>query len=201
VDASLYGSVVGPQAWEIDLPSLTGRVAPRAGTGHPFLPATWGTYATADGWIVLGGVYDDSWQTFCEVMDMTELVLDERFSNGVKRLANSQALYGLVGPRLRTRTTAEWMERFVRLRMLATPVQSYAEILEDPQAQENGYIVAVDDPRRGPVKIVGCPIKFSETPAQVKCAAPELGQHTEEVLREMGYTWEQIAELGTQEAI
>jgi crotonobetainyl-CoA:carnitine CoA-transferase CaiB-like acyl-CoA transferase len=70
VDASLYGSVVGPQAWEIDLQSLTGRVAPRAGAGHPFLPATWGTYATADAWIVLGGVYDNSWQTFSEIMDM-----------------------------------------------------------------------------------------------------------------------------------
>jgi crotonobetainyl-CoA:carnitine CoA-transferase CaiB-like acyl-CoA transferase len=201
VDVSLYGSIIGLQTWEIDLQSLTGQVARRAGTGHPFLPALWGSYATADGWIVMGGIYDERWATFCQVMDMAEFVHDDRFSDGIKRFQNSDALRALIEPRLRTRTTAEWMDAFVRLDILAAPVQTYDDILHDPQAQENGYVVTVDDPRRGPVKIVGCPIQLSETPATVKCPAPELGQHTEEVLLEMGYTWEQIQELSAKAVI
>lgn len=201
VDVSLYGSIIGLQTWEIDLQSLTGQVARRAGTGHPFMPALWGSYATADGWMVMGGVYDARWETFCQVMDMAEFVHDDRFSDGIKRFQNSGALRQLIEPRLRTRTTAEWMDAFVRMDIIAAPVQTYDDILHDPQARENGYVLTVDDPRRGPVKIVGCPIQLSETPATVKCPAPELGQHTEEVLLEIGYTWEQIKELSAKEVI
>jgi len=198
VDVSLYGAVIGLQNWEIDLQSLTGVRAGRAGGGHPFLPSLWGTYATADGWIVMGGVYDARWRTFCEVLGIPEFVDDERFSDGIRRYQNSVALVDLVAPRLHTRTTAEWMEAFVRLDILAAPVQTYDDILHDPQARENGYIVSVDDPNRGPVTIVGCPIQLSETPATVKAVAPELGQHTEEVLSQAGYTWEQIRDLSAK---
>jgi crotonobetainyl-CoA:carnitine CoA-transferase CaiB-like acyl-CoA transferase len=201
IDVSLYGSVIGLQNWEIDLQSLTGRRAVRAGGGHPFLPALWGTYATADGWIVMGGVYDARWRTFCEVLGMPEFIDDARFSDGIQRYQNSAALIDLVAPRLRTRTTAEWIDLFVRLDILAAPVQSYDDILNDPQARENGYIVTVDDPNRGPIEIVGCPIQLSETPVTVKPVAPELGQHTEEVLSQSGYTWEQIHDLSAKEIV
>jgi len=198
IDVSLYGSVIGLQNWEIDLQSLTGTRASRAGGGHPFLPSLWGTYATADGWIVMGGVFDARWRTFCEVLEMPEFIDDERFNDGYRRYQNSAALVDLVAPRLRTRTTAEWIDTFVRLDILAAPVQSYDDILHDLQARENGYVVTVDDPNRGPIDIVGCPIQLSETPATVKPIAPELGQHTEEVLSQAGYTWEQIRDLSAK---
>ncbi|MFN8627411.1 MAG: CoA transferase [Candidatus Binatia bacterium] len=198
VDVSLYGSVIGLQNWEIDLQSLTGTRAGRAGGGHPFLPALWGTYATADGWLVMGGIYDARWRTFCELLGIPEFIDDERFNDGIKRFQNSPALVDLVAPRLRTRTTAEWIADFVRLDILAAPVQTYDDILNDAQARENDYIVTVDDPNRGAIDIVGCPIRLSETPATVKPITPELGQHTEEVLSQAGYTWEQIRELSAK---
>jgi len=129
---------------------------------------------------------------------MPEFIDDERFNDGYRRYQNSAALVDLVAPRLRTRTTAEWIDTFVRLDILAAPVQSYDDILHDLQARENGYVVTVDDPNRGPIDIVGCPIQLSETPATVKPIAPELGQHTEEVLSQAGYTWEQIRDLSAK---
>jgi crotonobetainyl-CoA:carnitine CoA-transferase CaiB-like acyl-CoA transferase len=201
IDVSLYGSVIGLQTWEIDLQSLTGKRAGKAGGGHPFLPALWGTYATADGWIVMGGVFDARWRTFCEVLGMPEFIDDERFCDGITRYQNSAALIDLVAPRLHTRTTAEWMDVFVRMDIIAAPVQTYDDILNDLQAQENGYVVTVDDPNRGPIKIVGCPIQLSETPAKLKTIAPELGQHTEEVLSQSGYSWEQIHDLSSKEIV
>lgn len=201
VDVSLYGSVIGLQTWEIDQQSLTGQRAGRGGRGHPFMPAIWGTYATADGWLVMGGVFDDRWTTFCAALGIPELAADERFADGIQRFVNSALLVEPIEARLRTHTTAEWMEIFARLDVIAAPVQTYDDVLNDPQAQANGYVVTVDDPNRGPIKIVGCPMQLSETPASVRGPAPELGQHTEEVLLQLGYTWEQIRDLASREII
>lgn len=96
----------------------------------------------------------------------------------------------------RSRTRDEWVRLCEDAGLIAAPVQDYAEIANDPQVIANEYVVEVDDPTRGKVKMAGIPVKLSETPGKVRALAPELGQHTEEVLTQVcGYSWEDIAKL------
>ena len=99
------------------------------------------------------------------------------------------------------KTDAEWMELLKAADCICGPVATYDELLDDPQVRANEYIVEVDHPTQGRLPVVGAPWRFSETPAEIAPAAPELGQHSEEILQELGYTWEQIAELREQGAL
>jgi crotonobetainyl-CoA:carnitine CoA-transferase CaiB-like acyl-CoA transferase len=85
--------------------------------------------------------------------------------------------------------------------MICAPAQDYDALMEDPQALDNEYLVNVDHPIAGPMKVVGQPWRFSETPVAIAPAAPELGQHTEEVLLDLGYTWDDITALRDKKAI
>jgi crotonobetainyl-CoA:carnitine CoA-transferase CaiB-like acyl-CoA transferase len=85
--------------------------------------------------------------------------------------------------------------------MICAPVQDHEAVIADEQALANDYIIDIDHPLAGPMQAVGFPWKFSETPAQAAAAAPELGQHTEEILLDLGYTWEEIGALREGKAI
>jgi crotonobetainyl-CoA:carnitine CoA-transferase CaiB-like acyl-CoA transferase len=86
--------------------------------------------------------------------------------------------------------------------VICTPVQSINDLTNDPQVLANDYIVECHHDVLGPVKVVGLPIRLSETPGEINCTAPELGQHTEEILLDVGgYTWEEIARLREEEVI
>jgi formyl-CoA transferase len=84
------------------------------------------------------------------------------------------------------------MERFVEQDIIGAPVQSYADVLADPQAWANGYLVELPHPVYGTTRVAGCPIQFGRRPAEPAGPAPELGQHTEQYLLELGYTWPEI---------
>ena len=200
IDTSLFGSAIASQAWELQT-YIMGRRKRRAGRGHAYLPTIWRTFQTADGWAVIGGVGDDRWPAFCAAVGMPELEHDERFANGLGRAVNLEALYALLDDKFTSRTTAEWIPILEAHDMICAPVQDYEALTEDPQALANDYLLTVDHPTNGPTQIVGFPWQFSETPAQAAAAAPELGQHTEEILLDLGYTWEEIGALREANAI
>jgi crotonobetainyl-CoA:carnitine CoA-transferase CaiB-like acyl-CoA transferase len=200
IETSLFGSAIAAQAWEIQA-YILGRRKRRSGRGHAYLPTIWRTFKTADGWAVIGGVGDDRWPAFCAAVGMPELEQDERFANALSRIVNIDALYALLDDKFLVKTTAEWIPVLESHDMICAPVQDYETLLDDPQALANEYVLTVDHPTNGPTQIVGFPWKFSETPAVAAAAAPELGQHTEEILLDLGYTWEQISALREAKAI
>ena len=200
VETSLFGSAVAAQAWELQYYILSGRLK-RAGRGHPYLPTVWRTFQTKDGWAVIGGVGDDRWPALCAALGMPELEYDERFANAGARYNNLDALYVLLDDKFTIKTTAEWIALLEAHDMICAPVADYADLVCDPQALANEYLLTVEHPSNGPTQIVGFPWKFSETPARAAPAAPELGQHTEEILLSLGYTWDQIGALRDAGAI
>ncbi len=200
IETSLFGTAIAAQAWELQT-YILGRRKRRAGRGHGYLPTIWRTFQTADGWAVVGGVGDDRWPAFCAAVAMPELEHDERFSNGLARAMNLAQLYTLLDDKFLAKTTAEWIAVLEAHDMICGPVQDYEDVISDPQALANEYVLTVDHPTNGPTQIVGFPWKFSETPAEAAPAAPELGQHTEEILLAAGYSWDDIVSLRDAGAI
>ncbi len=141
---------------------------------------------------------ENRWPKFCKALDLPEIEHDPRFAGYIIRLANIDELYEILDERFLTKTSAEWMELLKEADCICAPVATYEDLVNDPQVRANDYIVEVDHPTQGRLAVVGAPWRFSETPAKVAPAAPELGQHTEEILQEMDYSWEQIEELRSQ---
>ena len=194
IETSLLGSQVAMQAWEIQYFIAHGWVG-RAGRGHHYLPTIWRVFKTADSYVVVGGLPENRWHNFCVALDHPELEHDPRFEAYWARMEHIDELYEILDEAFLTRTNAQWMELLQAADCICAPVSSYGDLVEDPQLRANEYIVEVDHPTEGRIPVVGAPWRFSETPAEIAPAAPELGQHTEEVLQELGYSWEQIGAL------
>lgn len=124
-----------------------------------------------------------------------DLVGDPRFGSAYYPPDTKRALFDELSLASRKRGTADWMQRLREADVRCAPVRDYLEVLGDEGVYENGYLQRVVDPERGEVTTVGCPIRMSDTPARPGAFAPELGEHTEEVLLELGLDWDEIARL------
>ena len=200
IDTSLLGGQIAMQAWEIQH-YITHRELGRAGRGHHYLPTIWRVFKTADSYVVVGGLPENRWPKFCEALELPEVEHDERFAGFRERLANMAELYEILDEAFLNKTSDEWMELLKEADCICAPVATYEDLIDDPQVRANDYIVEVDHPTQGRLPVVGAPWRFSETPTKIAPAAPELGEHTEEVLQELGYSWERIEELRSQGAL
>ncbi|HTN80247.1 MAG TPA: CoA transferase, partial [Acidimicrobiales bacterium] len=120
---------------------------------------------------------------------------DPRFASPLLTEEQKAELFPMIGDALRAKTTAEWCDALRAAAIRYAPVRDYAAVAADPQVWENGYLRTVDDGSGGDVHVVGSPITLSDHPAMLGGMVPELGQHTEEVLLELGYSWDDISEL------
>lgn len=161
------------------------------------LNALYNSYQTKEGrWIMLAMPQSDIyWPNFCRAIDREDLVTDPRFNSSVTREKNKKLLISLLDEIIGDMTLPELKERFDKADIVWSLVQTMTEVVADPDAIANGYIIEYDHPGRGKIKGISTPIQFRTTPASVRTSAPELGQHTEEVLLELGYTWTRIGEL------
>jgi CoA:oxalate CoA-transferase len=158
---------------------------------------TYTHYRTSDGWVAIGGVDPNRWPPLCSALGLPELVVDPRFEEPFERARNAEALTSLFEEAFQHRTTHEWLDLLVAADIPCAPVQDYAAVAEDAQVLANGYIDEIDHPVLGKLRVPGVPIHMSGTPPRRPGPAPELGQHTEEVLLDRGYSWDQIEALRT----
>ena len=202
VDISLMGAGMWMGAGHIQIALDSGIDYPqisRKKAGNPLV----NSYQARDNrWLLLICMQTDRyWSGFCKAIDRPDLEHDPRFNSHGKRCQNNMVLIDIIDSVLSTRSVKEWGEKFDRNGVLWGPVQNYLEVINDEQALQNDLLVAVNHPKRGAIKLVNSPIKFSKTPSSIRSAAPELGQHTEEVLLENGYTWEDIERLKQEKVI
>ncbi|MBI2958641.1 MAG: CoA transferase [Chloroflexi bacterium] len=198
VDVSQLGSAMHFQGINVDMALLRGRGFPRHSrtrTKSVFL----NTYLCADKkWLALGeGQQDKYWPQLCDALDMKELEKDPRFATSRARRENYVELNALVNKIFASRGREEWLQVFKdkACGFAYDRVNTIEEAVKDTQVLENQYVVDFDHPALGPVKLIGFPMRFSKTPCAIQREAPEVGQHTEEVLLEYGYTWDDIASL------
>ena len=166
---------------------LTGGGIPqRLGTAHPNT-VPYQVFETKDGWAIVAANNDGQFKRLCEAAGRPELSSDPRFATNSDRVRNRDKLVELVTEFLCTNTTAHWMDVLEKANVPCSPVNNVAEVFADPQVLARGMKIAMPHALSGSgtVDLIGCPLKLSETPVQYRRAPPTLGEHTEDVLREV----------------
>lgn len=200
VETSLYEAALVQTYWQSAI-ALATNVAPRAmGSAHP-LNAPYQAFEASDGWIVVGGANRKHWLLMLEALGATELASDPRFVNGSDRMGHLKELEAELSLRFRTRTAAHWLAALDEKGVPCGPVHTMLQALDDPQTLARDMVVEVEHATLGPVKTIGLPIKFSETPGKVRSGAPVYGEHTREVLSEYGFDDQQIAAFEKEGAV
>jgi crotonobetainyl-CoA:carnitine CoA-transferase CaiB-like acyl-CoA transferase len=170
------------------------RIPKQRGNDHPQIVPT-GMYRSSDGYFTLSTVGNDSYLRLCGAIGAPELATDPRFLTAPLREQHREAMNAAIEEATSKRSSAEWVEVLNAAGVPAGPIYKLDEMFADPQVKETGIAQPLDHPKLGKVEILGQPIGLSRTPAQFRKAPPELGEHTEEVLAEAGYSPEAIAEL------
>ena len=172
----------------------------REGNRNPLLtPAE--PFRTRDGYVTVVLMNPDQWDRFCRVLGDETLAVDPRFATNADRLANHAEFKARVEAVLASGTTAEWVAGFEAAAIAAGPIYEFDEVFEDPQVRHLGLVIDMKQPGYGQVRMLGFPFKASVTPAAIRRPAPLLGEHTAEVLEELGLPRAEIERLGAAGAI
>lgn len=201
IELSLYHTGVWILADDI-LAALSGSPLPQRDRTRATNPI-FNSYRTKDDrWLWLAMLQSDiSWADFCRAIGKPELVNDARFKNMETRGLNCRELVKIIDEVIASRTYTEWEKRFIDNNCIFERVQTPMEVANDPQAIVNNFYADIEIPGVEKGKLLNSPVTFRQNPASIKSAAPEIGQNTEEVLLELGYSWEDIAGLKEQKVI
>ena len=201
VDIGMLDSTAALLTYQAASYFATGASPTRLGNRHPTI-VPYETFAVADGDLVLAVGNDELWRSFCNAVGLSALASDERFATNRNRVVNYDILKPLLDATLRTRSRAEWIAVLNANGVPCGSVRSIGDVLDDPQIEARDMIARVEHATLGPLRTLGVPIKLSDTPAQIRSAAPVLGQHTDRILRHyLGLSDREIQELRSAGAI
>jgi crotonobetainyl-CoA:carnitine CoA-transferase CaiB-like acyl-CoA transferase len=205
IDSSLLGSMLHLQSIGVGVTAFRGKSWVRHTRRRTKNPLTNHYRCADDKWLLFAEIQADRfWAEFCRALGLDELIDDERFATAMGgRREHAEELIDILDRALATKPRDEWLAIFEQQRVpfAYSPVHDYDDVLADPQVLDNDYVVDFDHPAAGPVQVMGYPVRFSDTPAAIIREAPEFGQHTEEVLQELGFSWEDIASLRDQHVV
>ena len=194
VTTSLLESMIGMLDFQAARWTMDGVVPTSEGNHHP-TQTPMGCFATGDGHINIGASAPHLWRSFCEAVGLGELVDDPRFARGAARYANREELIGIIEERLATRPTSEWVEMLSEAGVPAGPVYAMDEVFADPQVRHLGMEVPVAHPTLGELSLVRNAVSMSRSPSPAQRPSPDPGEHSGDVLRELGYSDEEIERL------
>lgn len=194
VETSLLQAAMQQTYWLAANYFSTGRETPRLGTAHSLI-APYQVFKARDGRLVIGAGNPKAWQGVCHVLGHPEWAVDPRFDHPQRRVQHRAELEGLIEAALANDDVAGWCRRFEEAGVPAGPVNHAGQALEHPQARAVGMVVDVDDGEGGQVRGLGSPLTLSGGSASRLQAAPRVGQHSVQVLREFGLPQQEIDEL------
>jgi formyl-CoA transferase len=179
---------------------VDGDVAKQAGNNHPTSIPT-GVFKTKDGYINIATTGQRIWHRFCEAADATALMKKPDYENAAVRSKNRDALNAEIDTYLTGRTSAEWVERFNDAGVPSGPIYAIDQMFADPQVQHLGIAQSVTKKDKSKMRLVGQPVTLSRTPSRLAVRPPELGEHTDAVLKEFGFSKRDIAGLHKAKAV
>jgi crotonobetainyl-CoA:carnitine CoA-transferase CaiB-like acyl-CoA transferase len=194
VDISLLDGMVSTLTYHALIYLTTSRSPKRAGTRHPSI-VPYESFEAKDGFVNIAVTNQKQWENFCTVCGFPQIATDPRFAEMKVRLANYAELRPMIERVISKMTRAEVFAAMSEVGIPAGPINSVSEILEDPQIHAREMVQQLIHPEYGPLKVLGIPIKLSETPGVVENAPPKFGEHNREVLAAIGYDAEDIAGL------
>ena len=199
VDAALFDAAMAFSVWDICDYWGTGKPPQPLGTSNK-MTAPYQAMASSDGWFVMGANNQKLWEKLCTIMGRPELLRDPRFSTIALRLAHRAELQDELEKTFKQQPKDHWVETLLEHGIPAGPILSYPEAFGSEHAQARGMRMEIDHPIEGRVPNIGFPVKLSATPQQVRRHPPLLGEHTDEVLSELGLSEEERAQLRAQGA-
>jgi len=194
IDISLLEAAVALEVWEMASYFATGEVPGPLGSAHR-VSAPYQAFRTADGYITVGATTARHWTIFCQVLGLEHLEKDPRFATLAARKANEKVLAELIEEVTRTQPSEYWYRQFEEAGIPCGVINTIDRVVADEHLQARGFIVDLPHPTLGRVRVTGSPLHFSRTPVRLDWAGPRLGQHTAEVLAELGYGLEDVARL------
>jgi len=185
IDTSLFESALAMCVWETTEYWASGDTPRALGSAHR-LSAPYQALRTSDGYITLAALTSQQWLSLCATIERQELAEDSRFATNAARLANRGALVRELESALAGPTTAEWVDRLLAVGVPAGPIHDFAQVFADEHTHARHMVEEIEHPVAGRVRTLGFPLKMSDTPLRVRRAPPLLGEHSAEILRELG---------------
>ena len=197
IDVSLFEAGVSLAVWEAAAYWTTGQVPERLGSAHR-ASAPYQAVRTADGYVTLGATTPPTWAALCRVLGLQQLRDDPRFASTAERRARHRELAALLEEVTVTQPSAHWYSALEAAGVPCGVLQTYDEVLSDPHLQERGFFQELPHTTAGTVRTLGSPVRLSGTPLQLKRAAPLLGEHTAEIVLDLGYSHAELTALVEQ---
>ena len=194
VDTSLFEAGIVQTYFHSAIFLATGQSPGPTGSAH-IMSAPYQAFPTADGWVTVGAANQANWLRLIEVIEAPDLIGDPRFKENADRMEHLDELTEVLQPYFRRRTSADWLLQFEKAGLPAGPIYNMKEVLENEQTQVRNMLTEVPHQSLGKTKTIGAPVKFSLTPSKVRRGAPVLGQHTSEILAEVGFSADEIKSM------
>jgi len=200
VDIALLDGMISTLTYQAESYFATGKSPKRLGTRHPSI-VPYETFETRDGFVNIGAANEKQWQNLCRALDVADLAFDPRFNTMAGRISNYGELRAILDGRLRTLTRAEAFELLAKYELPVGPINTVAEVLEDPHIHAREMVKELTHPEYGPLRYVGIPVKLSDTPGELQGPPPRFGEHNRNVLAELGYDEHGIDQLAMSNVI
>ncbi len=200
IDVSLLDSQVALLTYQAGAYFASGEIPLPVGSGHPLI-VPYQAFKAKDVYFNIAAGNDKLWKILCKAIGLEKAIDDPKFATNAKRVENREEIVKVISDIIITKNGEEWLKILTDAGVPCGPIYTMDKIFTDPQVLHRQMLKKLDHPKAGKVKVTGVPIKLSDTPGEVETAPPILGQHTQEILTELGFNDQDIKKLHQEKVI